>query len=536
MVSATQDRERLYAAAVHALERGHWVQAQELAELLLPHGRRHAGLHALAGIAALRQRRMAPAVAYLRRAVSLATDRADYAAELAKALCATGAVSEALALADEVSVQVSLGPAVLDTFGVIYAQANAHRRAAEMFRRAVQQAPQQAEYRFNLGAALTFCGDLAGAEREYETCITLAPRHWLAHFSLAQLRRQQSDENHIGRLRAQLDRDGHRREAQLYLNLALAKEYEDIGEYARSFKHLVAGKATHSAARAGARERDRKMFKALMQAPGEVETAGQADAPAANGCASSQPIFVIGMPRTGTTLVERILSMHPQVESAGELPNFGIELKRASGSRTAPILDADTVQRAHSLDWEKLGTAYLESTRALTGNTPRFIDKLPHNFLYVGYIARALPHAKIICVRRNPMDTCLSNFRQLFSLDSPYHDYSYDLLDVGHYYLMFYELMAHWEQRLPGRVAQVDYESLVDSQEEATRHLLELCGLPWDEACMKFERSRAPVATASAVQVRSPIYRMAMQRWKHYREELAPLRLLFERAGVQLEW
>jgi tetratricopeptide (TPR) repeat protein len=524
-----RDSERLYQAAVQALEQGRWAEARRLAEMLLPHGRRHAGLHALAGIAALQERQMGAALAYLRRAVSLAPGRTDYAVELARALCAAGALAEAVSLADGASRRAALDHAVLDTLGVIYAQANEHERAATMFCRAVEAAPRQPGYRFNLAAALTFCGDLAGAEREYEACISLAPQHWPAHFSLAQLRRQQPGSDHIDRLQAQLAVDGHHRDAKLYLELALAKEYEDLGEHARSFGHLVAGKSTQRVIRAGARERDREMFAALMQTlPGEEPAATY-------GCQSDEPIFVIGMPRTGTTLVERILSMHPQVRSAGELPNFGIELKRASGSRTAPVLDADTVRRARDLDWGRLGAAYLHSTRPLTGHTPRFVDKLPHNFLYAGHIARALPRARIVCVRRNPMDTCLSNFRQLFALDSPYHDYSYDLLDVGHYYLLFGELMAHWQRTLPGRILQVGYESLVDDQEAQTRRLLEFCGLPWDPACLEFERNQAPVATASAVQVRSPIHRGAMHRWKLYRRELAPLQALFEGAGVAFE-
>jgi hypothetical protein len=182
-----------------------------------------------------------------------------------------------------------------------------------------------------------------------------------------------------------------------------------------------------------------------------------------------------------------------------------------------------------------VGEDYLASTRPDTGNKPRFIDKLPHNFLYVGAIANALPNARIICLRRDPMDTCLSNFRQLFALASPYHDYSYDLLNTGRYYILFDRLMAHWKQAFPGRVLEVDYETLVDAQEASSRRLLEFCDLTWDDACLHFESNLAPAATASAAQVRAPIYRSALNRWRQYEAHLADLRDLLDKAGIALD-
>ncbi|MEL1265386.1 sulfotransferase [Pseudoxanthomonas putridarboris] len=241
---------------------------------------------------------------------------------------------------------------------------------------------------------------------------------------------------------------------------------------------------------------------------------------------------MIGMPRTGTTLVERMLSLHPQVHSAGELQNFGVALKRATGSRTRHLLDPDTIARAAELDWERLGQDYIASTRPGTGHTPRFVDKLPHNFLYAGYIARALPHARLVCLRRNPLDTCLSNFRQLFALNTPYFDYANDLLDTGRHFLLFDRLMAHWRDVLPGRVLEVRYEDIVDDPQAQARAVLDFCGLPWDDACLDFQRNPSPVATASAVQVRQPLYRSALDRWKHYEAHLGGLRRLLEAGGA----
>jgi hypothetical protein len=193
------------------------------------------------------------------------------------------------------------------------------------------------------------------------------------------------------------------------------------------------------------------------------------------------------------------------------------------------------MRKASGVDWASLGQRYIEATRPLTGRQPRFTDKLPHNFLYAGYIANALPRARLVLVRRNPMDTCLGNFRQLFALGSPNYDYSFDLLDIGRYYLMFDRLMAFWRESLPGRILEVRYEDVVEAQEATTRRLLDFCGLPWDDACLAFHGNQAPVATASAVQVREPIHRRRLQRWKHFEPQLAELRALLEAGGIDVE-
>jgi hypothetical protein len=253
------------------------------------------------------------------------------------------------------------------------------------------------------------------------------------------------------------------------------------------------------------------------------------------GFESAEPIFIIGLPRTGTTLVERIISSHSGVYSAGELQNFGVALKRATGSTTPSMLDMDAVARSRGLDWQALGRQYIESTRPATASLPRFIDKLPHNFLYAGYIAASLPNARIICLRRNPMDSCLSNFRQLFALNSSYYDYSFDLMDTARYCVLFDRMMRAWHERMPGRILEVGYESVVDDLESWARRLIGFCGLEWEDACLRFEENAAPVATASAVQVRSPVYRSAIGRWKRHESQMRQVRELFEAAGIPVE-
>lgn len=522
------DPAQRYAQAIDALNRGEWQLAQRLAAQVAPFANRHGGLHFVAGVAALQLQQMPLAIGHLQRAAAFSPERADYLAQYARALAMSHHYGESVQIADKALALPCSDPVAFDTLGVVYTQANLHRKAADAFRRAAELQPGHANYRFNLATSCVFFGDLDGAEREYEACLAADPEYWRAHMGLAHLRKQTAQSNHIDRLRSLLPRHAATDEAQLYLNLSLAKELEDIDEHANAFEHYRLGKAVHRAKIGSQAQRDADMFDALVE---------YFDGPVVDGsgCESTEPIFVMGMPRTGTTLVDRILSAHGEVYSAGELGDFGIMLQRMGGKPSPSLRSAIANLGPRFSAWAQLGKGYLDSTRPGTGHTPRFVDKLPHNFLYAGFIARALPNARLICLRRNPMDTCLSNFRQLFALESPNYDYSCDLLDTGRYYLQFDRLLKYWQRCMPGRILEVDYEQLVESQEATTRQLLAFCDLSWDETCLRFEDNEAPVSTASAVQVRSAMNRSSMQRWKRYEAQLGELRQLLEEGGVRID-
>ncbi|MFT3896435.1 MAG: sulfotransferase [Thermomonas sp.] len=515
-----------FEAAAAALRGGDWPRARQLAVDLIPDMPSSGAPLFMAGAAAIELGQMPFAVECLSRAASLNPARADYLAQLSRALASMRRLVDAFAAAEKAWMLMPRDPMTLDTLGVVFSQLNEHAKAAGVFQRLVESNPAQAGYRFNLATSLVFIGKAAAAEAELEECLRLDPSFWKAYPALAKLRRQTVDRNHIARLQAVLPaaRDPG---ASIYVRMALAKEFEDLGRYPEAFGQLVQGKAPIRAAKGYSISRDEAMFQAI-----ERNCTGTTSS--ASGLRADAPIFVFGMPRSGTTLVERILSSHPDVHSAGESENFGIALKRASGSATPFMLDPDTVLRSRELDWAGLGGDYLARTRPDARGKPRFVDKLPQNFLYAAYIAKALPMARMICVRRDPMDTCLGNFRQLFALMSPYYDYSLDILDTGRYYVLFDRLMSHWERLLPGRILTVQYEALVRDQEACTRRLLEFCGLGWEEACLRFEDNASPVSSASTLQVREPMNSHSIGRWKNYEPQLASLRRLLEDAGIEI--
>jgi tetratricopeptide (TPR) repeat protein len=517
---------QILSELIKAFNQGNWSLVQQLAARLLPLMPHQSFVCYIAGVAHMEFGEMPQALELLRKAAYLEPQRADFVTQFAKALALMRLTREARCMADQALALSPDDAVTLSTLGVVYTHVHSHEQAALAFRRAVAIRPDHALYRFNLATSLVAAGDIVAAVQELEESIQLDSRYWRAHLMLAQVWSQTTTDNHIHRLRKLLAENEEDTEAQIQLNMALGTELENTVEYPEAFRCFSRGKSVAKASRGYSVQSDEALFSALKAVTPERHVAA--------GDPSNEPIFVFGMPRTGTTLLERIISSHPDVHSAGEMQNFGMAFSQVAHSESPLLLDPDVIARAKQIDWRLVGKTYLASTRPGTGHTPRFIDKLPHNFLYAGLIAQALPNARMICLRRDPLDTCLSNFRQLFARGSPYYGYSFDLLDIGRYYIMFDRLMAHWQRAFPGRILEMEYESLIESQESSSRQLLEFCDLPWSDACLEFENNPAPVHTASAMQVREPVYRTALKRWKKYEPQLGELMKLLTDAGIPL--
>jgi hypothetical protein len=357
--------------------------------------------------------------------------------------------------------------------------------------------------------------------------IALDPDDYEAYKNRSDLRPQSTAHNHISALQTLLARGSLPRQGEVQLHYALAKELEDLGCYEESFRQLARG--------ARLRRRHLRYDVAMDVASADwIMEAFPAPQPSADLIASAEaPIFIVGLPRSGTTLVERILSGHPSVHSAGELPSFALSVMGAVSHRRASesVPRRTMIERAATLDFNALGRDYLARARAAGAVGGRFIDKMPLNYLYCALIARSLPNAKIVHVRRHPMASCYAIHKTLFKDGYPF---AYDLGELARYYIAYRRLMAHWQRALPGHLYTLDYEALVAGQTGETRRLLEFCGLEWHDACMHFQHNRAPVTSASAAQVRRPMYHSSIWQWRHYRRELSTLALQLEDAGIPL--
>jgi tetratricopeptide (TPR) repeat protein len=512
--------------AERALNRRDFRLAHELCLKILAAEPRHADALFLLGMLAAEHRNYGKALEVIDRAIAIEPQKAEYLAHRGRCLLALQRPREAFEAAQSALARQPRDALTLDTIGVVMTRAGAHAEAIEPFRRAVAADGGKPAFHYNLGASLQFVGDLRSAEAEYREAARLDPQFHRAWSSLAQVGRAPLTAADVAALERALATPSLDADAELHVCHALAKQHEDEGRYETAFRLLERGKRRKAAALGYRFEADRELFAAAARLPAAL--AGRS----ARGYESAEPIFIVGMPRTGTTLVERILSSHPSVFSAGELTNFGLMLKLGAKTRSNRVLDAETLAAAPNVDAAALGAAYVDSTRPRTGHTARFIDKMPLNFFYAPLIRRALPNAKIVCLRRNPLDTCLSNYRQLFATSFSYYNYAYDLLDTGRYFAAFAALAKLWRESIADNYLEVRYEDVVDDTEREARRVLEFCELPWDPRCLDFQSNAAPVATASSAQVRQPIYRTAVERWRHYERELAPLRALLADEGV----
>jgi len=411
--------------------------------------------------------------------------------------------------------------------GDLWSLLGEYAAAHACYTRALELDPRAARVRFNRAAVARFLGRIEEAEADYDQVIALDPADAQAHLNRSELRSQSPEHNHIEVLERALGAAGGVWQREVPLRYALAKEYEDLGEHPRAWQHLSAG----------ARLRRRHLEYDLARDLATVEWIREAFpagwVSAGGGFPTEEPIFIIGMPRTGSTLVERMLAAHREVFSAGELNDFGAAVVDAARARGGRDLSRQRLIAASAeIEVAALGRDYLERTRPRTGRTPHFTDKLPLNYLYAGLIARALPGARIVHVTRSPMATCFGMYKVLFDRGYPF---SYDLEELAAYYLGYRRLMAHWHEVMPGRIVEIAYESLVSDPAGQARRLLETLGLRWEPEVLAFHQNPQPVATASAVQVRRPIYSSAVSLWRHYERELAPLAARLEAGGLAPE-
>jgi tetratricopeptide (TPR) repeat protein len=455
----------------------------------------------------------------LRAAVSHAL-AAFYAREpdpvLLEALCRlllnVGELRAALHCVDDPSVAACSEPEVLAGMGKMMSEQGQPERAATLLRRARALGLDTPDLRFHLGNSESYAGNVDAAETELEACLAHAPNFAPAHRALAKLRRATPERNHVPRLREVLARYPATHKDTPLLHYALFKELDDLGDAAAAWPALEEGMRLRRRQVRFDGAAEKELFDELMK------VRAKAPPPADPG---PVPIFIVGMPRSGTTLLERMLGAHPQVTDAGELRDFTVQLRWCCQRLGGPHLDAELVRAAHTADLSELGRRYLGHTQWQAKGRAFFTDKLPANFLNVGFIANAMPQARILHMVREPMDVCFSNLKELFGDAYPH---SYDQGEMATHFQRYRALMAHWRRQFPGQVLDVHYDQLVTDPEAAARAVLGHCGLDWEPAVLAIEARTDAVATASAAQVREPIHRRFLGQWRKYEGPLQPLR------------
>ena len=416
----------------------------------------------------------------------------------------------------------SKDPAVLRSLAASLTNEERYQEALPYYQRLLKQEPGDVNARLNVAYAARFAGEMEIAQEALLQLLEDNPRFYQAQFALSQLRTANSEQNHIERFEKSLAASSEDPLAKGFLGYALGKEYEDLGDYDRAFKYYSLGAAEQI------QNRRRVGMDAQMIA--HVQTHFRGLPTPADGDLGRGMVFIVGLPRTGTTLLDRILGAHSRIENAGELLAFPFSVHRCLGLKVQEMMTSDLLSSLGALQDEELGNAYLRCLPDRLLQRDFLTDKNPINFLYAGLIAKALPGAKIINIQRSPMDSCFSNFKQLFAVGAYMH--SYDLGEMAAYYSAYHSLTALWKTTLGDRYTEVFYEDLVSNSEAQAERLLQVLGLDWEGDILDFHRRESSVGSASFAQVRQPVYSSSVAKWRHFETHLQPLREALVKAGV----
>lgn len=509
-----------------ALNRGDLATAGEACKQALAIDQTHVPAHFLVGLVALEGKQRQVAHEAFKSVVKLDRDHAAAWAHLAKLNVGEGRIAAAESALREVRRVQPNDPMVIELTGTVLNSLGEYEAAELFFERAHEMSPQNPSALMNLGNVRVFLGKIDDAVALFKRAIDLEPNSAQCHWGLANSAKAK-DDTHIKTMQGLIDSGRQSKRSQGFLHYAIGKENEDLGNWPEAFSAFTQG----ARARRETVEFNEADETAMFEAIKETYTAQWlANCPA--GAEDPAPIFVLGQPRTGTTLIERVITSHSQVYSAGELQQFGLAVRRASRHADPKRFSKELFIAAATVNPAEIGSMYLRSTAKLRDKSPFFVDKLPVNYLNIPLILAALPKAKIVHLVRGPMDACFASFKQLFA-DAYLH--SYDQSEMARHHARYRDLMAHFRQEFPARIVDISYEDTARDLEPNARKLINALKLDWEDACLNFHESSSGVATASSVQVREPAHTRSIGRWRRYETELLPMMGELTRLGVPLD-
>lgn len=522
MTTRTDHLGGLLQSGYRALSEGRIADAVECCLKVVEIDPNFVDAHFLVGLCGLQAGKSNPAIQAFTAVTRLKPDHSAAWAHLANLFMGGGWVNRADAALAEAVKHGSEDPVVLDLIGSVYSRMGEYGLAVDWFERAVAGRPEHPPFMFNLANNYVYRGRIDEAAELFRRIIAIQPASPQVHWSLAGIHKVK-DYGHIDEMRSLLASGSLHPRARAYYYFGIGKELEDLESWDEAF----------DAFRLGAEARRQTVD---YDEAAEIETFRFLEdnfdrqwLGAASGHESRAPIFVVGQPRTGTTLIERIISSHSQVQSAGELQQFGLAVHRLSPDREPRQFSTEFFAAAMDIDPAKLGELYLETSQRMRGDAPRFVDKLPHNYLLIPLILRSLPHAKIVHLVRDPMDACFASYKQLFADAYPH---SYDLGEIARHHARYLRLMDTWRKRFPGGFFDISYEDTVKDLEKHARVLIDYLELAWEDSCLRFHEKDEAVSTASAVQVREPVHTRSIGRWRRYAQQLASLRETLQQEGV----
>ena len=509
-----------------ALNRGDLATAGEACKQALAANQKLVPAHFLVGLVALEGKQRQVAHEAFKSVVKLDRDHAAAWAHLAKLNVGEGRIAAAESALREVRRIQPSDPMVIELTGTVLNSLGEYEAAELFFERAHQMVPQSPSALMNLGNVRVFLGKIEEAVALFKRAIELEPNSAQCHWGLANSEKAK-DDSHIKTMQGLIDSGRQSKRSQGFLYYAIGKENEDLGNWVDAFSAFTLGAQARRETVEFSEADEAAMFEAIKETYTAEWLAG-----ATPGAEDPAPIFVLGQPRTGTTLIERVITSHSQVYSAGELQQFGLAIRRASRHADPKRFSKELFLTASTVNPAEIGHMYLRSTAKLRDKSPFFVDKLPVNYLNIPLILAALPKAKIVHLVRGPMDACFASFKQLFA-DAYLH--SYDQCEMARHHARYRDLMAHFRHEFPGRIIDISYEAAARDLEPNARKLIGALKLPWEDACLNFHESTSGVATASSVQVREPAHTRSIGRWRRYETELSPMMNELTRLGVPLE-
>ena len=519
---------QIAAAGRRAVQVQDWATVAACANEIVRRDGNSAEGHFLGGLVERVQKHPRKAIEAFQRVLELDPERYDAAIELANQYSIARRNADVADLLARYEDKLGNSPMYLDLSGTIYTEIGMPEKAWPLFEKAVELQPGVDLFLANLANCAVFLGKIDRATEIFSRLLERFPDHQRNHWQLGRLHKAR-DDTHIRQMQEILERKKLPPDHNIYLYYAIGKELEDLERWDEAFEYYrKAGDAACSVA-----EYDVNTDIAIIDKIIEVCDREWLEATRVEESGAAQtPIFIIGLPRTGTTLTERIVSSHSEVSSLGETQFLQMVLRRESAVESIENMSPAMIESVAQKPMETISRGYMEAAGYRLGDTPFFIDKLPFNFLYAGFIASAWPDARIVSLVRNPMDSCFSMYKQVFTWA---YKFSYSLDFLGPYFVAYHRLCQHWRETLGDRYIEVVYEDLVADQENQTRQLLDRLGLDFEEACLHFDRNKAPTATASNVQVREKAHTRSVQRWKRFEEQLEPLRRHLEAAGIAVE-